>query len=501
MPSTFNPKDLSTYKGKRVLLLQGPVGPFFARLAVDLRKAGATVNKVNFHAGDWLFYRRDALWFRGKKQEWPAFLSHLLAHERIDTILLYGDCRPAHLVALHLARERGLHIGVFEEGYLRPNHITLETWGVNGNSRLPRDPQTYLDMPELPDVEERGLGNTYWHMIWWGFWYFTVGALGRLIHADLLHHRSLSIGEAWPWLRSAWRKHWYRWTEHAAMPTLLAQWKGRYFLVPLQVHNDSQLTMHSRFDSIERFITEVMGSFAKSASIRTALVFKHHPMDRGYCNYRRLIGDLALKHDLAGRVFYIHDQHLPTLLDKARGVVVINSTVGLQALRHGTAVKALGDAIYNMQGLTHQGSLDSFWRQAPTARPNPRLLRQFVRYLKHENQINGNYYSCSLSMESATGLDWGPATHHEAFGEATMVMARVAPSHRPALPSTDALIILATRPQNRMSANDPMGDDIAAIQTTDFSAAGRRPGAQQTTTGLAMPRAVNSDLAIEVESA
>ena len=30
-------RDLQAFSGKRVLLLQGPVGPFFARLAQDLR--------------------------------------------------------------------------------------------------------------------------------------------------------------------------------------------------------------------------------------------------------------------------------------------------------------------------------------------------------------------------------------------------------------------------------------------------------------------------------
>lgn len=46
---------LAQFAGKRVLLLQGPVGPFFARLTAELRPVNATVYKVNFNAGDWLF--------------------------------------------------------------------------------------------------------------------------------------------------------------------------------------------------------------------------------------------------------------------------------------------------------------------------------------------------------------------------------------------------------------------------------------------------------------
>lgn len=62
-------RGLEQFKDKRVLLLQGPVGPFFKRLAADLRGAGAQVHKVNFNAGDWLFYPRGAIAYRGTMDE------------------------------------------------------------------------------------------------------------------------------------------------------------------------------------------------------------------------------------------------------------------------------------------------------------------------------------------------------------------------------------------------------------------------------------------------
>lgn len=406
-------QGMGAFKNKRVLLLQGPVGPFFARLAQDLRAEGATVHKVNFHAGDWWFYRRDSVWFTGPMPEWPAFLNELIDRWQIDALLLYGDCRPVHALAHGIAIERGLDVGVFEEGYLRPNHITLERNGVNGHSDLPRDPQAYLSMPELPEVAERQVGNTFWHMVWWGFWYFTVGGLVRPFQRHTVHHRHLSILEALPWLRSVWRKQWYRWTERKAMPTLMRRWSGAYFLMPLQVHNDAQIRVHSAFETVEHAIETVMRSFAAQAPNDTALVIKHHPMDRGYVEYTALIGRLQRALGLQGRCFYIHDQHLPTLLDHARGAVVVNSTVGLQALRHGVPLKVLGDAIYNMPGLSFQGSLGDFWQKAPNARPQPKLLRQFVRFLKTENQINGSFFKPLPNCGWHSGLAW-PAEPREA---------------------------------------------------------------------------------------
>ena len=127
-----------TLRAKKVLLLQGPVGPFFRRLAKRLRAAGAEVHKVNFNGGDCLFYPTNALTWRGHPGDWPQFLARLLEQHRIDIVLLFGDCRPIHRVARTVAQQHGVRVGAFEEGYLRPNFITFEQFGVNGYSRIPR---------------------------------------------------------------------------------------------------------------------------------------------------------------------------------------------------------------------------------------------------------------------------------------------------------------------------------------------------------------------------
>src|SRR5438874_5238200 len=113
-----------TLPAKRVLLLQGPVGPFFRRLAKLLQAAGAEVHKVNFNGGDCLFYPTDAITWRGHPGDWPQFLARLLEQRRIDIVLLFGDCRPIHRVARAVAQQHGVKVGAFEEGYLRPNFIT-----------------------------------------------------------------------------------------------------------------------------------------------------------------------------------------------------------------------------------------------------------------------------------------------------------------------------------------------------------------------------------------
>ena len=138
---------LSQFQGKHVLLLQGPIGPFFARLAADLKAAGATVFKINFNGGDWLFYPQNAANFKQPFDEWPAFFEAFIQKNNIQVVFLFGDCRPIHQVAHAIATQHQLEIGVFEEGYIRPDYITLEKYGVNANSKISKSADFYADMP------------------------------------------------------------------------------------------------------------------------------------------------------------------------------------------------------------------------------------------------------------------------------------------------------------------------------------------------------------------
>ena len=64
---------------RNVLLLQGPVGPFFTLFARDLETRGFNVFKVNFNGGDSFFYRRKrTIDYRGKLKDWEDFLQRTL---------------------------------------------------------------------------------------------------------------------------------------------------------------------------------------------------------------------------------------------------------------------------------------------------------------------------------------------------------------------------------------------------------------------------------------
>jgi len=399
---------IESFKGQKVLMLQGPVGPFFHRLGKDLENVGAEVHKINFNGGDWFFSPKNGINFTGKPQEWGKFFAAFIEKQKIDRLLLFGDCREYHRIAHAIAHAQGIEIGVFEEGYVRPDYITFERFGVNGFSLLPRNREFYdqLNKDNFTIAPTIPVGNSFYWMAWWVFLYYLFSALLSPFFRFYLHHRPLNPWEITYWIRSWWRKWLYQYQEKGVLNYLIQEKKKNYFLVPLQISTDAQVCKHSPYRSVEHFIESVMISFAQHGHQESILVIKHHPLDRGYHDYGALIKKVAPKYGIAKRCWYVHDQHLPTLLEHSRGVVVINSTVGLSALHHNVPLKVCGTAIYDMEGLTYQGSLDTFWGEAPLHNMDRQLFEKFRGYIIDYKQINGNFYSKLNQTNTFSGLQW-----------------------------------------------------------------------------------------------
>jgi capsular polysaccharide export protein len=399
------PSPLPDFGVTNALLLQGPAGPFMRRFAEELEDAGIRATKVNFHAGDvFWFPGPKAVSYRGKPEDFGGWVDQLMEDLGIDGIFLFGDCRRHHRAAIEAAERRGARVWVFEEGYLRPDWITLEEHGVNGYSRMPKDPDFYrsLNLPEPPPPEPVG---QVFHLM---AWYSTFSALSFTHLNDGFrhyeHHRDLN---AWhhtaAWLRGLGRKKRFQLAERHLMARFEGELSGRYFFVPLQVHNDFQI-VHSPYDDFWQFVREVAETFATHADPEHHIVFKHHPMDRPFREHGADFAALALELGLGDRLHYCHDLHLPTLLKHAKGTITCNSTVGLSSIHHQTPVKVMGTAVYDMPGLTHHGSLASFLRARNL--PNARLYEQFRRYLIYENQVNGSFYKRLPGLQTGTGVRW-----------------------------------------------------------------------------------------------
>lgn len=167
-----------------------------------------------------------------------------------------------------------------------------------------------------------------------------------------------------------------------------------YFFYPLQLVSDSQVQLYSPYVRVQEAIADVLTSFALHAHPKTRLLIKNHPLDNGLINYGEFIKGFAEELGIYDRVTYVEDGSTPDMIAGSRGVVLINSTVGLMALDQDKPVYCMGRSIYNIEGLTQSlptTPLDVFWC-APKA-PNQPLYRAFKRILNAQALVHGNFYS------------------------------------------------------------------------------------------------------------
>lgn len=396
--------DLPSYP--TVLLLQGPLGPFFSKLSKHLQSRGSAVWKVNFNPGDDLFYppnNQQVVQYRHRPEFWDKFAHNLLLEQKIKAVFLFGDCRPMHQSIKPLCQAYGIDLWVLEEGYYRPHFFTLEKGGANHYS-----PITRLTMEEImakhrvanePTYPSESHKNSYWHMVQYGISYWFINLLINKSYSNYLHHRNLDLKRAYGWTKSFYRYWSYRLAESSIKKKIfkknvVVSNSGHQFLVPLQVFDDSQISTHSDYDSVSDFLEEVITSFSnhlhrtKSADV---LIIKHHPMDRGHVNYRDAISQLGSMFNISQHLVYIHDIRLPSLFPVVDGCITINSTFGLQALSHGVPTIVLGRSHYDKPGLTSQCELDEFWlKRSPVDR---KAVQTFKSFVICSSQVNGSLYS------------------------------------------------------------------------------------------------------------
>lgn len=349
---------------------------------------------MNFCLGDALYWLgRPAINYRGRFRSWGTFLRDLIQRENITDILYYGDRRPYHQVAADIAREMGINAYVYEFGYLRPNWLTLERGGMSRWSHFPNDPETILRIGAqfpAPDLSERyrsSVAVELSHEIFYNLASYFFHLTYPFYNADRYYNPLVEYLTGIPKQLMASRRA----REAGRLVGRLVRTRQPFFLYPLQLQNDYQLRRNAFFAHQADAIRLVIGSFAAHAKPTDRLVFKCHPLDNGAEGWPKHIDRAAKAAGVSDRIDYIEGGNLNLLLARARGTVLINSTTGVQALISGCPVKVLGKALFDIPRLTHQDSLDSFWR-APT-KPNPDLVEALVRALAGTIQVKGSFFS------------------------------------------------------------------------------------------------------------
>ena len=252
---------------------------------------------------------------------------------RAIAVIFNGSNFPESVLA-DVAAAHGLPRVFTEAGFL-PGTMQVDARGLNAANSVPRDPAFYLHAGA--DFAAAGLPD----------------AIGR---------RAPKRGRAAP----------------VSLP-------ARYVFVPFQVPSDMQVRLHSPWiRSMEQFL-EVLVDMARRCPDKT-FVIKEHPSFRRAVDRGGRTGD---------RVIFANDNDTADLIAGAEAVVTLNSTVGFEALVMDRPVIVLGAAHYAVADLVLRAgdaaALQAALTQVPGWRPDPRLRRQFLGYVRNRYLVPGTF--------------------------------------------------------------------------------------------------------------
>ena len=246
--------------------------------------------------------------------------------------LVYNGSLYPESVLAHVAGKLGRERLFVEAGFF-PGTLQIDPKGLNAANSVPRDPGFYLG-PE--DFAAAGL-------------------------PERVNNRPAKAGGVPP----------------------VALTPG-YVFVPFQVPSDMQVTLHSPWvRDMAQFLDVVIAAADRHPD--DVFVIKEHP------SFKRSVRGLRPPHP---RVIFANGNVTSELIEGARAVVTLNSTVGIEALLMERPVIVLGAACYDLPGLVLRArdadALDVALRQRDW-RPDDRLRRQFLGYLWNRYLVRARY--------------------------------------------------------------------------------------------------------------
>gem|GEM_PF-6562576 len=161
--------------------------------------------------------------------------------------------------------------------------------------------------------------------------------------------------------------------------------RKNYIFVALQVPNDVQIISNCKqFSSIDDMFASVIQSLPEGYE----LIVREHPMNKG--RYNKSLYELINSNE---NVYIDNETTIGTLIDESALVVVINSTVGLEAAVRGATVLTLGDIYYSqiVNCLVSRNSLKDDISSALRNKAAPENVKLYVAYLFKHYMVKDNY--------------------------------------------------------------------------------------------------------------
>ena len=162
----------------------------------------------------------------------------------------------------------------------------------------------------------------------------------------------------------------------------------RYIFIPFQVDYDTQILVHSPWIRDMEMLFGIIERISQKIE-NLSFVFKEHPSS--IKNYPQL----HARAEGNARILFANGHTTQRLIEGSEGVITVNSTVGIESLLFGKRVIVLGNAFYEIEGITKSArsteALQSILAQRDRWQPDRRLIENFLKYLYYDYQIEGTF--------------------------------------------------------------------------------------------------------------
>ena len=166
--------------------------------------------------------------------------------------------------------------------------------------------------------------------------------------------------------------------------TVMDNLPERYLFAPFQVHDDTQILIHSPWLKSMPEFYHVLEQGLNSLDKNIGIVIKEHPTDKK--SFEEL-------HYRNPRIIFANGNNTADLIKNSEAAIVINSTVGIEALLLNKPVVTIGNAFYNIDGLvTHaanQQDLNLAFTRCNDLIFDPTLVEHFIHYLIEQYLVQG----------------------------------------------------------------------------------------------------------------
>lgn len=339
---------------------------------------------------------------KGTVTEWKRrtvkianYLDSYIAEKGINLIIVWNGQDHVARSLTEIAKKRKIRMVYMENGYFS-NTLQADTCGVNMSASI-----CSLTFDQITDAANQAYKETKSDS--------KVCKMQRIIGLSKIDHGTnffkrvinLQFYKTFPELRgSSWFKKRKLEKSRLAIPLDTINLPSEYAFLPLQVHDDTQILINSpHFKDPKKFIRHCYQEIRLALGNDYPIVVKEHPEDFLRYDYEDIKAEFP-------DIIWLRKFDIEKLLDNAKFIAVINSSVGLQAIAKEKPVIVYGESIYSRGQICYFISDLSESRNAiskaiqPVSEARRQDIKTFLNFINSHFFFKGSWKN--ITFESIT---------------------------------------------------------------------------------------------------